>query len=81
MEVETVNAPNRAEPLIDSNIVIVDKVAAARQRKLEHRSLAENLMNAIGEHVYENGNFLVVDMMERDFPISFVSRGFSQLTG
>jgi hypothetical protein len=45
------------------------------------RSLAEDLMLALGPKVYEAGNFIVADALEANCPISFVSQGFCNLTG
>ncbi len=46
-----------------------------------NRSLAEDLMRALGPKVYEAGNFIVADALQESCPISFVSQGFCDLTG
>jgi hypothetical protein len=46
-----------------------------------NRSLAADLMTAIGRKVYEAGNFIVADALQESCPISFVSQGFCSLTG
>ena len=44
-------------------------------------SLAERLMATLGKRVYEAGNFIVADALQKDCPICFVSDGFCILTG
>jgi hypothetical protein len=45
------------------------------------RSLSEDLMRALGQKIYEAGNFIVADTLQDSCPISFVSEGFCNLTG
>jgi hypothetical protein len=43
--------------------------------------MAEMLMLSLGTKTFESGNFIVANALEPDTPISFVSEGFTVLTG
>ena len=63
---------------LNSELFYSAAVAASLQMAT---SLAERLMATLGKRVYEAGNFIVADALQKDCPICFVSDGFCILTG